>query len=136
MGTECSAPLTPERLLCRQLARTLHPSQLRELILDAEQYCARSGVKSDGWRAFVRELLEASQSSRPTGAPSAVLIAEALDDRSVRDRVKVFLRTAAIADPVDALLDAEFVTWLMRERLEEILREPDSQHGAAKQAGA
>jgi hypothetical protein len=136
MAPDHPAPLTPERLLCRQLARMLHPSQLRELIVVAEQSCARAGIRSDDWRAFVGELTEVARSGRPPGTPSCVLIAEALDDRSVRDRVKVFLRMTAHADPVDALLDAELVTWLMRERLEEILREPGSRDTLANPAGA
>jgi hypothetical protein len=136
MAPDHPAPLTPERLLCRQLARTLHPFQLRELIVVAEQSCAPAVIRSDEWRAFVGELTEVARSGRPPGTPSCVLIAEALDDRSVRDRVKVFLRMAAVADPVDALLDAELVTWLMRERLEEILREPGSRDTLATPAGA
>ena len=121
MVTDPRPPTTPERLLCRHLAGALHRSQVCELLVMAGQSSARSGVPEDAWNAFARDLLGSSPGRQHRVGHTAALIADALNDPSVRDRTKAFLRSTAAADPVDALQDAELLVWLMRERLEEVL---------------
>jgi hypothetical protein len=111
----------PERLLCVFLAQYLHPTQLRELLFTATQSVGRTSVSQSDWNGLVRHLLALADSPDQTSEPVRDLINEVLEDPSVRERVKVFLRAAASADPVDCVQDASFLLWLMRERMQESL---------------
>jgi hypothetical protein len=110
---------TAERF-CQHVARFVHPTLLRELL-----FTARARHPSDpAWDAFGAALLAVSRlHHRPEPCPAG-LIESAIADPAVRDRARAFLRSAATADPVDAVQDAELVLWLMRERLEQVLATP------------
>ena len=50
-------------------------------------------------------------------------IPQVMNDPSVRNRVKVMLEQALLADPVDAYLDAVLVAQLLKARMEKQLGE-------------
>ena len=110
---------TAERF-CQHVARFVHPTLLRELL-----FTARAVDPTDPtWDGFIAALLAVSRLHHRPATRATELIECAIADRSVRDRARVFLRSAATADPVDAVQDAELILWLMRERLEEVLVDP------------
>jgi hypothetical protein len=122
MRSDPAAPTTPAQLLCECLADVLQPPHLGELLLlaAASRYRAMRVAPAD-WDTFAHGMLDRARARPERSASFAELAALVLDDASVRDRVKTFIRAAASTDPVDALQDAELLARLMRERLEEVL---------------
>jgi hypothetical protein len=122
MRSDPAAPTTPAQLLCECLADVLLPSQLGELLLLAVASRNRAmRVAPADWDTFAHDMLDRARARPERFASFAELATFVLDDASVRDRVKTFLRAAASADPVDAQQDAELLARLMRGRLEEVL---------------
>jgi hypothetical protein len=122
MRSEHDPPTTPAQLLCECLADVLQPSHLGELLLLAvASRCRAMRVAPADWDTFAHGMLDRARARPERSVSFAELAALVLDDGSVRDRVKTFLRAAAAADPVDAQQDAELLARLMRGRLEEVL---------------
>ncbi|MFM1990370.1 MAG: hypothetical protein RJA99_3327 [Pseudomonadota bacterium] len=119
------ATCTPaERHFCRHLAEVIPPSQLRGLLLTAAPRDRPGSPTHADWSRFTAEMLgrsEAGRLSRPVEGYEATL-ERLMANHAIRTRTKAFLRAAADADPIDAVQDAELLVWLMRERLEEVLR--------------
>ena len=120
---DCPAPSPTHPLavrFCEHVACQVHPTVLRELL-----YTARLTLATDpSWPAFSDRLVALSRSHHPRLDTPDEQIDSVIADRSVRDRTRAFLRSAAGADPVDAVQDAELILWLMRERLEQVLASP------------
>ena len=103
---------------CQHVARYVHPVHLNELLLSARLV----GPAHPEWSTFAQQLIGVSRSTHRAPPCPDELIALAIDDPTVRKRVRVFLGSAARSDPVDAVQDAEMILWLMQARLERKLR--------------